>query len=228
MPPKYIFIIPYRDREQHLHFFNRQMKYVLEDIPKEDYEIYFLHQCDVRKFNRGAMKNIGFLAIRDKYPNDYKNITLVFNDIDTMPFEKNVLNYKTVPGVIKHFYGYKFALGGIVSITGDDFEKMNGFPNFWAWGYEDNSLQNRATRLNFIIDRSQLPDVEGEIYYKDLEGKAVLDCHGTPMGHVVHVHDFGAGPILELSETGLMISFYAIVDGGSDVLQLKSALETFL
>ncbi len=81
---------------------------------------------------------------------------------------------------------------------------------------------------HIVIDRSQLPDVEGEIYYKDLEGKAVMDCHGTPMGHVVHVHDFGAGPILELSETGLMISFYAIVDPGSDVLQLKSAHESFL
>jgi hypothetical protein len=155
MPPKYIFIIPYRDREQHLQFFNRHMKYVLEDVSKDDYEIYFVHQCDSRKFNRGAMKNIGFLAIRDKYPNDYKNITLVFNDIDTMPFQKNNLNYETVPGVIKHFYGYKFALGGIVSVTGQDFERMNGFPNFWAWGYEDNELQNRATRSNITVDRSQ-------------------------------------------------------------------------
>ena len=154
MPPKYVFIIPYRDREQHLQFFNRQMKYVLEDIPKDDYDIYFVHQCDSRKFNRGAMKNIGFLAIRDKYPNDYKTITLVFNDIDTMPFQKNVLNYQTTPGIIKHFYGYKFALGGIVSITGQDFERMNGFPNFWAWGFEDNELQNRATRLRVTIDRS--------------------------------------------------------------------------
>ena len=155
MPPKYVFIIPYRDRDQHLQFFNRQMKYVLEDVSKEDYEIYFVHQCDSRKFNRGAMKNIGFLAIREKYPSDYKNMTLVFNDIDTMPFDKNNLNYATVPGVIKHFYGYTFALGGIVSITGQDFERMNGFPNFWAWGYEDNELQNRAKKFKIHVDRSK-------------------------------------------------------------------------
>jgi len=131
------------------------MKSILEDYPTGQCKIYFSHQADNRSFNRGAVKNIGFLAMREKYPNDYKNITFVFNDIDTMPFEKNVLNYITVPGVIKHFYGYKFALGGIVSITGQDFEKMNGFPNFWAWGYEDNELQNRATKYNIPVDRSQ-------------------------------------------------------------------------
>jgi 16S rRNA processing protein RimM len=81
---------------------------------------------------------------------------------------------------------------------------------------------------HIIIDRSQLPDVEGEIYYKDLEGKEVIDCHGTPMGQVVHVHDFGAGPILELSETGFMVSFYAIVDAGCAVLQLKLPINSFM
>ena len=37
--PKIVFIIPYRDREQQLHFFRRQMKHVLEDIDEKDYEM---------------------------------------------------------------------------------------------------------------------------------------------------------------------------------------------
>ena len=109
--PKIIFIIPYRDREQHKHFFMRQMKYVLEDIKKEDYEIYFAHQCDSRDFNRGGMKNIGFIAMREKYPNDYNKITFVFNDVDTMPYTKNFLDYDTTHGNVKHFYGFNYTLG---------------------------------------------------------------------------------------------------------------------
>jgi 16S rRNA processing protein RimM len=109
--------------------------------------------------------------------------------------------------------------------------KPMGKPGFFLASLSNIVTMNQAEifhHAHIVIDRSQLPDVEGAIYYKDLEGKAVIDCHGTSMGHVVHVHDFGAGPILELSETGLMISFYAIVDPGSDVLQLNSAHESFL
>ena len=152
--PKIIFIVPYRDREQHKHFFMRQMKYILEDMNKEDYEIHFVHQCDNRDFNRGAMKNIGFIAMKTKYADNYKDITFVFNDVDTMPFTKNFLNYDTTSKNIKHFYGYKYTLGGIVSIKGDDYEKTNGFPNLWAWGFEDNMFQDRVIQKGLHIDRS--------------------------------------------------------------------------
>lgn len=151
--PKLVFIIPYRDREQQYNFFNRHMKYILEDV--KDYKILFIHQKDKRSFNRGALKNIGFLIVKNLYPDHYKNITLVFNDIDTMPFTKNFFDYSTKPGVIKHFFGFTYALGGIVSINAKDFESINGFPNFWAWGYEDNLLNNRVTKKGLKIDRSR-------------------------------------------------------------------------
>ena len=93
------------------------MKYILEDV-SYPYEIYFSHQCDKRDFNRGAMKNMGFLAIKDKYPDNYKNITFVFNDVDTMPYTKDLFDCNTKKGVVKHFYGFDFSLGGIFSITG--------------------------------------------------------------------------------------------------------------
>jgi hypothetical protein len=72
-----------------------------------------------------------------------------------MPFTKNFLNYETISGVVKHFYGYTYTLGGIVSIKASDFENVNGYPNFWAWGFEDNELQKRVSSANITIDRSQ-------------------------------------------------------------------------
>ena len=153
MAPSIVFIVPYRNRAQHRIFFMNYINIILEDYENDTYEIYFAHQIDDRPFNRGAMKNIGFLAIKDKYPNNYKNITFVFNDVDTLPYTKNILEYSTTKNVIKHFYGYTTALGGIVSILGQDFEKMNGFPNFWAWGREDNALQTRALLHRININR---------------------------------------------------------------------------
>jgi hypothetical protein len=127
------------------------MSFILEN--KDDYEIYFSHQCDARTFNRGAIKNIGFIAARNKYPQHYKDITFVFNDIDTIPFDY-LFDYQTTSGIVKHFYGFTYALGGIVSITGEDLEKTNGYPNFWGWGMEDNVLQKRCEKFNISIDRS--------------------------------------------------------------------------
>ena len=168
--PKFVFIIPYRDRVEHKEFFTVYMKHVLEDIPKTDYEIYFVEQKNTLPFNRGAMKNIGFLALKYKYPNDYKNITFVFNDVDTVPYSKNIINYETTQGVVKHYYGFKFALGGIFSIRGEDFERTNGFPNFWSWGGEDNYMQKRVEYSGLYIDRS--------VFFNILDKNILQLCDG--------------------------------------------------
>jgi hypothetical protein len=176
--PDLIFIVPYRDREQQQKFFSQQMKVILEDIPENKYKIYYIHQNDKRDFNRGAMKNIGFLMVKNKYPNDYKNITLVFNDVDTMPYTKNFINYYTTTGTVKHFYGFRYALGGIASITAGDFEKTGGFPNFWSWGYEDNLLNTRALSAKLTIDRGQFYDIMDKNIFQMKDGLARLVNRG--------------------------------------------------
>ena len=167
--PKIIFIVPYRDRQTQLTEFSKHMKILLEDMNPEDYIIYYAHQCDKRSFNRGAMKNIGFIAMKNKYKNEYKNITFVFNDVDTMPSIKGLINYETTPGVVKHFYGYLHTLGGIVSIKGADFERVNGFPQYWAWGFEDNLFNRRIIEAKIPIDRRQFYKIEDDriIHFKD-------------------------------------------------------------
>ena len=152
-PPDIVFLIPYRDRLPQKEFFLRYMKYILEDYEQDTYKIVFCHQQDKRTFNRGAMKNAGFNYIKTTYPEHYQKITLVFHDVDCVPYKKNLLDYKTSYGKIKHFYGFEHALGGIVSISCYDFESINGFPNFWGWGFEDNALQNRITDKGKFISR---------------------------------------------------------------------------
>lgn len=179
--PTKIFIVPYRNRIQHKFFFSKHMTYLLEDESEGDYEIYFSHQTDDRPFNRGATKNIGFLAMKAKYPNDYQNINFIFNDVDTMPFNK-LFDYSTTSGVVQHLYGFPFALGGIVIFKGSDFEKINGYPNYWGWGMEDNILQQRCIKNGVIIDRSQFYPLGDQNMLQLFEGiKRIVskDSHET-------------------------------------------------
>jgi hypothetical protein len=174
--PKFVFIVPYRDREPHRVFFNTYIYKIMEDVPSDDWSFFFVHQNDKRPFNRGAMKNIGFLALKHTYPNDYKNIIFIFNDVDTLPYTKNILNFHTDFGVIKHFYGFQFALGGIFSIRGADFERINGFPNYWAWGGEDNLIHERAKQYGLIIDRSNFYTIGNMNILQFADGLKRLIC----------------------------------------------------
>lgn len=139
--PEIVFIVPYRDRAPQRTAFIAVMKDIVAHL---NCKIIFVHQRDSRPFNRGAIKNLGFLYVKNTYPEAYRNITLVFNDIDYMPWFKDQFTFNTEMGSINHFYGFKRGLGGIFAIKGQDFEELNGFPNYWSWGLEDNVLRWRA------------------------------------------------------------------------------------
>jgi hypothetical protein len=199
MPPKIIFIVPYRDRKEHKQFFTKYMEFIMEDYQKEDYEIYFSHQCNNLPFNRGAMKNIGFLAMREKYPTEYKNITFVFHDVDTLPYTKNILPYETITGIVKHFYGYKFALGGIFSITGADFERTNGFPNLWGWSMEDNMMQQRVLLSNLMIDRSTFFPIGSRMILQFVDGIGKLISKKEVAGFLNNNYPHGLNSIRNMN-----------------------------
>jgi hypothetical protein len=172
--PSIIFIVPYRNRKEQRIFFLNYMKYILEDYEDTDYKIVFIEQSnDGKPFNRGAMKNIGLLAVKDLYPKTYMNKTLVFNDVDTIPHKKGLLEYKTISSRVKHFFGTQQALGGIVSINAGDFERIGGFPNYWGWGYEDNVLQARVLQpgSKLKIDRSQFHSMNDQAILHLFDGE---------------------------------------------------------
>jgi len=171
------------------------MEFIMEDYKKEDFDIYFVHQCDNLPFNRGAMKNIGFLAMREKYPTEYKNITFVFHDVDTLPYNKNILPYETVVGTVKHFYGYKFALGGIFSIKGVDFEQTNGFPNLWGWSMEDNMIQERVLASKLHIDRSTFFPIGSRAILQFVDGIGKLISKKEVAGFLNKNYPYGLNSI---------------------------------
>ena len=155
--PNIIIIVPYRDRAAQRCAFMRIMPYILE---KKNYEIYFIHQRDRRPFNRGAMKNLGFLHAKNKYGTKCKNINIVFHDIDIIPWWQGQFSYETKLNIVNHFYGFEFALGGILAIKGLDFDKINGFPNIWTWGLEDNVLQKRCYNYGVHITRNEFVSID--------------------------------------------------------------------
>ena len=168
MPPTRVFIVPYRDRaSQRATLLDRLNEYLAAD---RDWEIFFIHQCDRRPFNRGAMKNIGFLAVKSWYPSHYRDITFVFHDVDTWPSWKGQFPYETTHGTVAHFYGVRFALGGIVAIKGADFERVGGFANFWGWGLEDNVLQDRCLQAGLYIDRSVFYPLRDRTVHRAFDG----------------------------------------------------------
>jgi len=168
--PNRVFIVPYRDRQRDKEMFIKNMNELLGGLQNEAPQIYFAHQCDNRPFNRGAMKNIGFLAIKNKYPNDYKDMTFIFHDVDTWPSKKDMIDYSTTAGIVKHYYGYKFALGGMFAIKGADFEKSRGFPNFWGWGLEDNTINDRCLAAGLTIDRTTFYDMNDPSIVRSFDG----------------------------------------------------------
>jgi 16S rRNA processing protein RimM len=98
--------------------------------------------------------------------------------------------------------------------------------------------RNEAERLNGLelyIARGKLPATEaGEYYHADLIGLAAATAAGEPLGHIVAIHNFGAGDILEIappSGTTLLLPFSnAVVPtvdiaGGRVVIELPEEIE---
>ena len=178
-----VYIVPYRDRAEHLEFF----KTYLPHVDKGDYRILVVQQCDQRPFNRGAMKNVGFLAVKRIYPTTYKEVTLIFNDVDIMPFKEGVFYAETVPGVVRHNYGYTSCLSASFVIKAGDFERTGGFPNLWTWGLEDCLMQERVFSAGFTIDRSRFRPVGDRSVLQFFDGMtrplSTLDLAGTRQKH---------------------------------------------
>lgn len=124
---------------------------------------------DNKRFNRGALLNIGFIE-----ENDYD--VFIFHDVDLLPNESMIDTYATKysKNDIVHFaagwarYKGPNYLGGVTLLGKNAFNHINGFPNnFWGWGGEDDELLRRINTQNF---NNYITRIHNNKPYTDLEG----------------------------------------------------------
>lgn len=149
-----IIVIPYRDRKTHLDC-------ILARFAR--FHVVVVEQCDNRRFNRGALLNIGFnkaLSLGAK--------RVILHDCDLVPDDTLLTMYTDDwPRPIVHFgarfrryNNWKTYFGGVHGFHVDFFP---GYPNqFWGWGGEDDALRTRVELKDVTYAK------KGE--YLDLEG----------------------------------------------------------
>jgi hypothetical protein len=150
-------IVPYRDRQQHLDQFVPHMRayFARDKLDKAiDYRVLVVEQERGLPFNRGALKNAGFLLTEAQ--SDY----CCFHDIDYLPIWADY-SFAEVPTpivwygaeerpiapgrtnrVAKHDLEHFF--GGALIVPNSAFRSVNGYSNdYWGWGYEDVDIKAR-------------------------------------------------------------------------------------
>ncbi|XP_055937138.1 beta-1,4-galactosyltransferase 7-like [Argiope bruennichi] len=155
-PHRLAIIVPFRDRFEellqfapHIHdFLNKQ---------KIKHTIYVINQVDKLRFNRASLINVGHILSRKDC--DY----LAMHDVDLLPLNPK-LNYSYPENGPFHVaspeyhpkYHYSTFVGGILLLTKEQFELVNGLSNrYWGWGLEDDEFFARMKEAKFNISRPQ-------------------------------------------------------------------------
>ncbi|XP_028028200.1 beta-1,4-galactosyltransferase 7-like [Bombyx mandarina] len=147
-------IVPFRDRFEELLEFVPHMTAFLkrQEIP---FHIFVIQQKDKNRFNRASLINVGFLKTRSHY--EY----IAMHDVDLLPLNDN-LKYEYpekgpchIPSPETHpKYSYKYYAGGIVLVTREHYELVNGMSNqYWGWGMEDDEFYVRLKDAGLTFNR---------------------------------------------------------------------------
>jgi hypothetical protein len=140
-------VIPFREQieqkrgEQLAKFITHMKRY------HPEWTVFIIEQSqDGRKFNRGALLNIGTRFAEKK---GFKYV--IQHDVDLIPLAPIIPYYTAFPSNPIHIgkawtskYDFSTFFGGVVSISIRDMKKSNGFPNnLFGWGIEDRALRER-------------------------------------------------------------------------------------
>lgn len=157
-------IVPYRDREEHLAIFKKEITRFLSSR-KIPFELIIVNQDNAKLFNRGMLLNIGF-----KYAEELGCDYVVFHDVDLIP---KIADYY-YPEYPVHLAGcikdketretketFDQYFGGVTMFNMDDFRKINGYSNkYWGWGFEDDDLLLRCENAGIPLETGRIKNTK--------------------------------------------------------------------
>ncbi|CAA3006403.1 beta-1,4-galactosyltransferase 7 [Olea europaea subsp. europaea] len=153
--PRLAILVPFRDRFDELMTFVPYMTRYLQNQPIGPFKIFILNQSNKYRFNRGALANVGFMLAKSQ--SDY----IAIHDIDLIPVNRNLSygypetgpHHLTAPEYHPN-YNYDKYFGGILLISNEHFELVNGFSNrYFGWGLEDDEFYTRVKAAKLKISR---------------------------------------------------------------------------
>jgi len=93
-------------------------------------------------------------------------------------------------------------------------------------GISDRSAAEALRGSLVEVDRAQLPPLEeGEYYHADLIGLPAVDGHGSAVGTVTAVENYGAGELLEIEQPDGKRSLIPFKDDIADVVDGRIVLD---
>jgi 16S rRNA processing protein RimM len=113
--------------------------------------------------------------------------------------EVRLKSFTADPAAVKD-YGVLESEDGTTRITIETLRPASGHFVARLAGVGDRDAAERLARLRLFVPRERLPPPEAdEFYHADLIGLAAVTADGAAYGTITAVHDFGAGPLLELT-----------------------------
>lgn len=164
-----VFIVPYRDRSDHLIAFVAHYRKIIPEIP-----IVVVEQNDGKPFNRAKLFNVGFLE-SPQYS------YFILHDVDllldmrrsdpyvTYSYPETVIHAGTNLEQFNWAMAYKEFFGGVTIFSKDHMEKLNGWSNLiYSWGIEEDFQRD-------YILQSGIEIVRRNTYYFSLPHKRSVD-----------------------------------------------------
>lgn len=153
MNSSWCFIIPYRDRENHLKRFVDHYGGIFQNTP-----IIVVEQQPNTPFNRAKLFNVGFLECGRDY--DWA----AYHDVDmyVYPDYTHRYDYPEMPTHIAtrceqfdYKQPYEEYSGGVILINKEQMVSSNGFSNlFWGRNAEDDEMRNNLNNNGFVVQHN--------------------------------------------------------------------------